>query len=237
MPVSYQVKSINECSLLIEFDRHSPSTSIDLNLTPVLSRVCSAMREKLHDVIMNITPSYTTILVDYLPIRISEQEIRLVITNIVDSSIKAEHSYIQGREIELPCFYHPSVGLDISRYVEQGLTLEQLIEYHTRTNYMVCALGFAPGFAFMANVDRHIQLPRLDEPRQHVPKGSVGIANHQTAVYPNTSPGGWNIIGNCPVSLLEQGESYLQLGDQVTFRPISQQEFMELGGELPSKQG
>ena len=73
---------------------------------------------------------------------------------------------------------------------------------------------------------------RLATPRQRVPKGSVGIAERQTAIYPLTSPGGWNLIGRCPLTLFsaERG-SLLQPGDRVRFVSIDHAEFIRLGGD------
>ncbi|MFT5529419.1 MAG: allophanate hydrolase subunit 1, partial [Alteromonadaceae bacterium] len=72
-------------------------------------------------------------------------------------------------------------------------------------------------------------------PRHKVPKGSVGIADNQTAVYPNDSPGGWNIIGLCPTKMFTLNEKPampIQVGDTVKFYRISRSEFLALGGIL-----
>ena len=65
------------------------------------------------------------------------------------------------------------------------------------------AIGFAPGFAYLGEVDPRIAAPRLATPRQKVPRGAVAIADRQTAVYPAQSPGGWNLIGLCPERMFD----------------------------------
>ncbi|CSA64505.1 allophanate hydrolase subunit 1 [Vibrio cholerae] len=68
-----------------------------------------------------------------------------------------------------------------------------------------------------------------------LPKGSVGIAEQQTAIYPNASPGGWNIIGNCPQTLFDPRQEPMspwQIGTQVRFRSIERDEFIQLGGVI-----
>ena len=71
-----------------------------------------------------------------------------------------------------------------------------------------------------------------------VTKGSLGVADRQTAVYPKTSPGGWVIIGNCPVELFDVGAgnveeiSPFEVGVEVRFVPVSRDEFTKLGGQL-----
>ena len=150
--------------------------------------------------------------------------------------------------IELPAYYSPETALDLDRYQEKGLSIEDIIEYHTSQTYSVSAIGFIPGFAFMSDVVSRLALPRHSTPRLSVPKGSIAIAGSKTAVYPSESPGGWNIIGNCPLSLFDHSQlknadttqvplSLLNVGDTVRFKAISKHEFMDLrfialGGDI-----
>ena len=86
----------------------------------------------------------------------------------------------------------------------------------------------------MGLVDPSIAAPRLATPRQRVPQGSVGIAERQTAVYPLVSPGGWNLIGRCPLALFDRerdGYSLLKPGDRVRFVSVDHAEFLRLGGD------
>lgn len=82
---------------------------------------------------------------------------------------------------------------------------------------------------------RIIATPRHLEPRLHVMKGSVGIADQQTAVYPANSPGGWQIIGNCPTNLFNPNIEPITpfcVGDKVRFEPVDRKTFLELGGRI-----
>jgi KipI family sensor histidine kinase inhibitor len=99
----------------------------------------------------------------------------------------------------------------------------------------VYAIGFAPGFAYLGEVDKRIAAARLATPRQKVPRGAVGIADRQTAVYPAVSPGGWNLIGLCPQRMFDpvaRPTMPVAVGDRVKFDAISRDEFLALGGEL-----
>ena len=64
------------------------------------------------------------------------------------------------------------------------------------------------------------------------PAGSVALADQQTAVYPGPSPGGWRLIGSCPLTLfnLKAAPALLTIGDSVRFEPVSESEFRALGG-------
>ncbi|WP_459782832.1 carboxyltransferase domain-containing protein, partial [Photobacterium sp. R1] len=78
-------------------------------------------------------------------------------------------------------------------------------------------------------------MPRHAEPRLSLAPGSVGIANRQTAVYPAQSPGGWQIIGNCPKPLFNPEREPMtpfNVGDQVCFQPVDRSTFKSLGGKI-----
>ena len=75
----------------------------------------------------------------------------------------------------------------------------------------------------------------LSTPRLKVPRGAVGIADRQTAIYPDVSPGGWNLIGLCPTRMFDPDSTPhmpVSLGDEVRFKAISKDEFTSLGGEI-----
>ena len=67
-----------------------------------------------------------------------------------------------------------------------------------------------------------------------IPKGSVAIAEAQTAVYPAVSPGGWRIIGRTPIAMLNSNDNRLEPkllpGDHARFYAISEAIYFELGG-------
>jgi KipI family sensor histidine kinase inhibitor len=138
--------------------------------------------------------------------------------------------------MSIPVYYDSSVGLDlVSLAQNKELSVEDVIRLHVQKDYFVYAIGFAPGFPYMGEVDKKIATPRLANPRAKVPKGSVGIADIQTAIYPKQSPGGWQIIGRTPTPMFDasyDGLSYLRVGDKVNFEPISQEMFKKLGGVL-----
>ena len=96
-------------------------------------------------------------------------------------------------------------------------------------------MGFAPGFAYLGSVDKRIAMPRKETPRKHIPAGSLGIADQQTAIYPSDSPGGWQIIGRTPEVLVDYQKEVptkVQTGDKVRFVQINKKEYLELGGVL-----
>lgn len=137
-----------------------------------------------------------------------------------------------GKYREIPVCYHPSLAWDLSSVaIAKKTSVEEIIRLHTGTVYQVYMLGFLPGFAYMGTLTEALCMPRKETARLQVPAGSVGIAGKQTGIYPSDSPGGWNIIGQTPVSLLDiskEEPSLLQPGDQVQFIPVSLDEFFHL---------
>ena len=82
-----------------------------------------------------------------------------------------------------------------------GLSRAELVAAHTGTPWRAAFVGFAPGFAYLAGGDDRLQVPRRTEPRTSVPAGSVGLAGGYSAVYPRSSPGGWQLIGHTDVAV------------------------------------
>ena len=75
-------------------------------------------------------------------------------------------------------------------------------------------------------------LPRPLGPRMAVPAGSVGIGGEQTGIYPQSTPGGWYLIGRTPLRLFSPDlnpPAVLQAGDEVKFKAISPAEFAHYG--------
>ena len=194
-----------------------------------------AAAEQLHEAfgaqLIDLVPSYTTLLLHYDLHALSEAEaIALINSSLHNLQPLANET---GTLHAIPVWYHQSVGPELTAIAQRaGLSPDQVIEQHCSRDYSVFTLGFAPGFAYMGLVDATLASARLATPRQRVPKGSVGIAERQTAIYPLTSPGGWNLIGRCPLTLFSADHgSLLQPGDRVRFVSIDHAEFIRLGGD------
>ncbi|MFK7993583.1 MAG: 5-oxoprolinase subunit PxpB [Granulosicoccus sp.] len=140
------------------------------------------------------------------------------------------------RRWQLPVLYGSSHGPDLDSVSQlTGLSPEKVIDLHATCEFTVYMLGFLPGYAFLGDTPASLHLPRRSEPRLRVPAGSVAIAMQLTGIYPWESPGGWHIIGNCPVPMFNAGQTppaLLKAGDKVSFRQIDQHEFDQLSKEL-----
>lgn len=137
-----------------------------------------------------------------------------------------------NRVIRIPVCYDLSLAIDLESLADlHQLRLEEVIALHCGKTYRVYMIGFLPGFAYMGTVDEKLITPRHASPRKSVAAGSVGIAGEQTGIYPFASPGGWQIIGQTPVTLFSPDLSspcLLQPGDEVQFYPIDLSTFQNL---------
>ena len=140
------------------------------------------------------------------------------------------------RQIQIPVCYEEEFGIDLSKVVDYtGLSAREVISLHTSPSYTVFAIGFLPGFPYLGGLPPELAVPRRSKPRLLVPKGAVGIGGTQTGIYPIESPGGWNLIGRTPLDLYDPNRPHpflLQAGDQLTFDPISSQQFYEMKEQI-----
>ena len=219
---------VSETSLILYL-----GDEIDVKQAPLIGEMARRIKAE-HQEVCEVTASYTSILVQVYSPRVKLDEFGERLVAMIGRSVVTEKA--EGKLIELPVYYHPDVGPDLEMVARnKGLTVAEVIAIHAGRDYTVCAIGFAPGFAFLADVDARIATPRHERPRAKVVAGSVGIADRQTAVYPMDTPGGWHLIGRCPVPLYDPEQiplSPFELGDRVRFVPIECDDYIERGGHV-----
>jgi KipI family sensor histidine kinase inhibitor len=194
----------------------------------------TALRGDLGAALEDLIPSYASLLVlfdihatDHFHVA---RCVRNALAGLQDTTAQ------EGRLVEIPVYYAPESGEDIEALgAGSGLGWEGVADVHAAGEYRVYAIGFAPGFAYLGEVDERIAAPRLATPRTAVPRGAVAIADRQTAVYPAVSPGGWNLIGRSPLRMFDPAADEpmpVRVGDRVRFVRIDRNDFETLGGRL-----
>lgn len=145
-----------------------------------------------------------------------------------------------GKRIRIPVCYDPTLGLDLE---ELSSSLKrspaELIQLHQAQLYQVFSMGFLPGFAYLGLLPDSLQVPRKAIPRSKVPKGSVAIAAQQTGIYPQDSPGGWQVIGQTPIPVFDPQLAHpflLSPGDQVQFEAVDLLSFREIADQVAGGQ-
>ena len=183
--------------------------------------------------LIEIIPSYSSIFIQFDVFKYDYESLKNLIQNSINLNIKEN---FEEKIITIDVYYGLETGLDLQKIsFEKALTINEIIQIHTSKIYDVYAIGFLPAFVYLASVDEKISTARLETPRALVPKGSVAIADSQTAVYPQNSPGGWNIIGKTALELFDknlESLSIFEVGNRVKFNSISKEEFLSQGGIL-----
>jgi KipI family sensor histidine kinase inhibitor len=220
-------------------------------MKPSSDREC-VIRGSHSGLVIDLVPSYASILVVFDMFKCDHHQLRQRLRACFAESVLAalnedsntrlkgvlntDKPIITNSVIELPAYYAEEVGADLARIAKQAnLSIAEVIDIHQASEYQVYAIGFAPGFAYLGDVDKRIAMPRLSSPRAKVPQGAIAIADRQTAVYPSQSPGGWNIIGSCPLRMFNPDVDPMmpvKVGDKVKFIPIDKATFLSMGGML-----
>jgi KipI family sensor histidine kinase inhibitor len=115
-------------------------------------------------------------------------------------------------------------GEDLAEVGElTGLGAQGVIAAHSGQLWTMAFAGFAPGFGYLVGENHALDVPRRSSPRTAVPAGSVALAGHYSAVYPRSSPGGWQLIGRTGAKMWDLDREQPALvtpGHRVRFRAV-----------------
>jgi KipI family sensor histidine kinase inhibitor len=170
--------------------------------------------------VKDVVPSYATVTVHYDPLRIGYADLRSRLLALASPAQFAANASGATQAHEIPVRYDGEDLQDVA--ARARMTVDDVIEIHSATEYRVFVIGFVPGFAYLGVLDARLVLPRRESPRKRVPAGSVAIAEAQTGIYPSETPGGWHLIGTTDVRLFDPARSQpalLAVGDRVRFVP------------------
>lgn len=208
-------------------------------ITPDAAAQVATVYRYLHQLadprITDLIPSYTSILVLYDVLQFDALRcMNWLMREVGKVPPPQGNSALSESLLEVPVYYGEEVGIDLGEVSQQtGMSRDEIIAMHTAAHYSVYAIGFAPGFAYLGLTHDALRVSRKASPRLRVPKGSVALADNQTAIYPSVSPGGWQIIGRTPLSLVDWNASPIApfaVGGRVKFVPIGRDEYLSLGG-------
>ena len=181
--------------------------------------------------VTDVVPSPGRVTAIYDPLRITGQE---ALRNRIEAVVASAEAAVVGLadRHELPVCYGGDLGPDFDEVcAAHALDRDRFVELHTGADYVVEALGFLPGFGYLAGLPARLATPRRATPRRVVPAGSVGIGGGQTGAYPCASPGGWNLVGSTPARLFDASRprpALFAVGDRVQFVAIDRAAFDRL---------
>ena len=203
---------------------------IDISVNRQVHSLASFIRERAERGVLDVVPTYHSVAVSFdkqfwCVSTLEAAILEWLACTSPENWLETKPSVIR----EIPVCYHPSLGPDLAAVATHcQLSEDELVRRHSCAKYHVYFLGFLPGFAYLGGLDPRLHTPRKSQPRTMVPSGSVGIGGEQTGIYPMSSPGGWQLIGQTPLNLFDLSRSapcLLQAGDTVQFCAIDLPEF------------
>ena len=226
MSKKYSIKftSLDRGILLISWPN-----SIDRSINQSVLHVASSLRILGLNEIIDIVPAYNSLAIFFDADNLELEFISSKVNSIFNLPVQAD---VEDSIVEIPVCYDEEFGTDIKEICEyRNISVKELILLHSRNVYRVYFLGFLPGFMYLGDLDLRIQFPRRKTPRALVPAGAVGIGGNQTGIYPIQSPGGWNLIGRCPLNLWDIRKSVpsrIRAGDQIQFVEIDKMNYFNI---------
>ncbi|MHA4895844.1 5-oxoprolinase subunit PxpB [Pedobacter sp. PWIIR3] len=221
---------LGDSAIVIQFD-----DAIDPKVNEQICSICAWLDEYTFEGFVEYVPAYTTITIYYQPWVVQYAELLDMVQEMLVDITAEPPELAEKRAIEIPVVYGGVYGEDLDFVASNaGLTCEEVVSIHTKGEYLVYMIGFAPGFPYLGGLDLRLGTPRKPTPQAFIPAGSVGIAGTQTGVYPIETPGGWQIIGRSPIDFFDLDNtqpSLLKAGDVVRFKAISEYEYLTWKGE------
>ena len=209
-------------------------------LSKVIIALAQAIEKESIVAVTEMIPAYRCLTICFDPLRLPEttdskspiaalaEQLSVLTDNILATPIT-----ISGARhlVKIPVCYEHEFAPDMANLCQHtGMTAQEIIERHTAPHYLVHMLGFTPGFLYLGGLDQRLHCPRKERPELRVPAGSVGIGGSQTGIYPQATPGGWQIIGRTPLALFRPQQTFAFIArplDRIQFVPITAQAFAQ----------
>lgn len=222
-----------ERGVVIEF-----GNEIDPVINASVHRFAKILRREMMESILEVVPTYRSLMVYFDPLIISRQTLEDRIAKHLANLDSVAALRETTRMITIPVCYGGEFGPDLEFVARHNaLTADQVVAIHISAPYLVYMLGFTPGFPYLGGMPERIAAPRLLAPRVKIPAGSVGIAGKQTGIYPIESPGGWQLIGRTPLmvfSPIARHPFLFAAGDYLQFAAIQPDEYGAIKEQIAS---
>jgi len=184
------------------------------------------LKEQNFEGIINLTPSYNKLIISFDLTVTNFKKVKQIVENL---DIKEIFSLSEKR-IEIPICCDGEFALDLDRLENKlNKSTKEILETFFSKEYFCYMTGFIAGMPFFGDLEKDLQVKRLETPRVKVPKGSIGLTEQFCNIYTFESPGGWNIIGNTPLkvfdTLNEDAPNLINPGDTVRFKEINIEEY------------
>lgn len=225
---------LSERGLLLEYGNR-----IDPDIFAKVLLMASVIRDRQVDGILNVVPTYRSLLVEYDPLIVPLEKLNAVIDDIEQNLVVRETP--SGRYFELPTYYGKPYNLDTERIaVHNNLTPEDVVRIFSVSRLLVYFIGFIAALPYIGDLPECLHTPRLPSPRLKLPAGVVGVGGQQVAYPPVELPSGFNYIGRCFHKVYDPDHdppTPFKPGDRVRFKAVSLEEAVSYEGEFPRPTG
>jgi KipI family sensor histidine kinase inhibitor len=214
-----------DTGLVVEF-----GSTIDPALNARVQALDAALAAALPPGVVETVPTLRSLLIHYDPLVTDADRLAAAVHRALDGLEAAPAA--AGHRWTLPVRYGGAHGPDLDEAARSlGLGPAELVRRHGAAVYTVAMLGFQPGCPFCLGLPAELALPRRPQPRLRVPAGTLAMAMRLSLIYPVDSPGGWTLLGNCPVPLFDLARAPATLlapGDELRFAAVDEVEFGRL---------
>ena len=217
------ISNLGDAALYCDF---GTEVNKDVN-SKVIRYFKSIQREKIIGV-NNLAPSYNKLIISFDLNQTNYNELKY---KILDLNLNTKIKNLK-KKIDVPICCDDEFSLDIERIENKfKKSKSEIINLFLENNYFCYMTGFIAGMPFLGDIDKKIQLNRLETPRVKVPKGSIGLTEQFCNIYTFESPGGWNIIGKTPINIFNPANknkpNLIEPGDEVKFYEIKKKEYLK----------
>ncbi|WP_240193876.1 MULTISPECIES: carboxyltransferase domain-containing protein [unclassified Gordonia (in: high G+C Gram-positive bacteria)] len=221
--------------------------------------ISSRLAERAIDGVLDICPANASLLIRFDPEVLAPADLEAAVREIEADVARQERPSISTRIVEIPVWYDDPYtrevgakfrdrhqrpeGTDLEYgMVELGLSsVDEFIEKHSSTPWMVSMVGFVAGLPFMFQMvdqaDYAFELPKYLRPRTETPKLTVGHGGCFACIYSVKGAGGYQMFGVTPLPIFDPSQGHevfadsmvlFRPGDIVKFRPVDEAEYREL---------
>ena len=209
--------------IVVEF-----GNSIDMEINARVQALRGSIEKMPFRGFIETVPTYRSLAVCFDPL-LAPDGLDKLLLGMAEGAEGAKTEEEKRKLLVIPACYDADFGPDLEIVAANaGITTDEVIRRHSANDCYCYMLGFVPGYSYLGGMDTTLETPRLKEPREKIPAGSVAIGGKQTGIYPIDSPGGWNLIGKTPLRMfdpLRNPAIFLEAGMWVRFVPINMDEF------------
>lgn len=223
MQKKYSFQSFGLNALIIKFDKPAETHIEILSRSYFRNLMADFLKEETEDLLL--TGDSLTIVFNHSPSIDLANKFAIKANKIIYSKA-IDFKY---HHWEIPVCFHKKFSEDLIKYFSGNqLKAREYIDKLCQTEMIVQFYGFLPGFCYLIGLPKGMQLKRKDSPNLNIPKGSLAVGGGYAGVYPQNSPGGWNLIGITTIPFFNSSKNppcFASPGDKFSFKEISLAEY------------